>query len=128
MEIIISFISLGIAFFALGWNFYKDVIQKPRFKASFGVYIPVAIPIFNIDKPFAVVIPNTQWSKLPQKIAVGEEAQIVTDYFEECFLAYDFCKAGLIDSYGRYHWVSAESIVEAKKRHKEDFSDGATSS
>lgn len=52
MEIIVSFVSLGIALFALGWNIYKDIIQKPRFKVSFGIYTPVSIPAYNIDKQF----------------------------------------------------------------------------
>lgn len=150
METILNITSLGIALFALGWNVYKDIIQKPRIKISFGVYDTVSVPnielqktmilfngvnlgpsdivIKNImlkykkrEKPYAIVLPNMEWKKLPQKVSVGDEIQVVTDYFIDCFLATDFFKAGLIDSYGRYHWVSPKNVQEAKERYKIDL-------
>jgi len=38
LAIVISAVSASIAFFALGWNIYRDVIAKPRLKAYVGVY------------------------------------------------------------------------------------------
>ena len=149
MDLIISFVSLGFALFALGWNIYKDIIQKPRFKVFFGIYDTATMPDINLNetiimftgvnigtgdivvkniilkykrkKPFAIVLPNMKWKKVPQRISVGDEANIITDYFKDCFLSTDFYKAGLIDSFGRKHWVSRKQIEEAKDRYQIDF-------
>ncbi len=149
MEILISFISLGIALFALGWNVYKDVIQKPRFKVSFGVYNTSPVPITSSvpiiifsgvnfgpgdvviktivlkykrkEKPFGIIVPKTEWNKVPQRVSVGDEVNILTEYDDQCFLSTDFIKAGLIDLYGRYHWVSKRDIAKARKQYHIDF-------
>jgi len=144
MELIISILSLSLAFFALGWNFYRDVIQKPKLRVTFGVYSIATIKDINIIKEvigfnvvnfgpgdiminnivlkykkikveYSIVIPDLEWTKMPQKVLVGEKIQIVTKYFDKCFLNTKFLKAGVIDAFGRMHWASKKDNKYAKE-------------
>ena len=71
-----------------------------------------------------VIIPNFKHPicfKLPHKLEMAEQAQLVFPYEEGCFLKDEFTHIGISDSFGRIHWAPKKDIEEAKEQYRKDF-------
>jgi hypothetical protein len=79
--------------------------------------------VFNVISD----LDNPMNTRLPALLDVGEELTVVFPYDERCFLSEPVTHVGLIDSFGRSHWVPRKHVREAVKQFKRDFMpDGLT--
>ncbi len=53
VALFVSFFSLTVSALSLGWNIYRDAVQKPRLKLSFGVG---TIHHSSLDKPLRKIM------------------------------------------------------------------------
>jgi len=92
----------------------KGVTLEPtrrQIKAVGGAIYP-AFPEF--DTRFA--------SPLPATLKPGEEARIMIGYNRNCFLRERHKKLGVVDGFGRPHWLPTKQLRRAEARYKKDFS------
>lgn len=64
---------------------------------------------------------NPYCSKLPKKLEVGEKIDLFFTKEKDSFLAVDPTHVGIIDSFGKQHWSTSESLKQAKKEFFKNF-------
>lgn len=78
--------------------------------------------------PYGFIVPdhaNPYCSKLPTRLAVGDEVSVVFPYDRECFLVKPPNRIGITDSFGRTHWASKKGLKLANRQYRKDFGDSA---
>jgi len=64
---------------------------------------------------------TASWDSLPIKLDVGQQGRFVVPYDAECFLKEKHSRAGVMDSFERYHWARRKRLRRAEKQYEKDF-------
>lgn len=76
-------------------------------------------PIHNLEHPEIGIGPFA--GGLPKVIETGEKFALHFPYEPHGWLDPSLVKIGVLDSYGRYHWVGRGDLNRLRERHKTDF-------
>lgn len=60
-------------------------------------------------------------STLPARLEVGEESTILLPYNKDSFLAGEWNRVGVDDTFGRIHWANDRGLREAREQWRKDF-------
>jgi len=150
---ILSLTALVLSATAILWNIYRDVLLKPRVKASGGVramFTPLA------DQPMMVVLikainfgpgdvvctaialkNSPLWRRVthrtkmwtivqttpptPHRLEVGDSVDFIIPYNAKSFLGEEFTHVGVLDSFGRHHWIPRRDARRARAQYQRDF-------
>jgi hypothetical protein len=88
------------------------------------VRIHSLIRSFFREFPYGFVQPdfaNPFCSKLPSRLAIGDQVKVIFPYSRECFLEATPILIGITDSFGRVHWASRRELKRACRQHHKDF-------
>ena len=55
------------------------------------------------------------------RLEIGDQANFVFPYDQQCFLKDDFLQIGVADGFGRIHWTSRSDFRKVRKRYQKDF-------
>lgn len=58
---------------------------------------------------------------LPCKKGVGDSVRVAFPHVKDSFLGQRFIKIGFLDSFGKYHWATRKSLIQARVQFKKDF-------
>ena len=76
------------------------------------------------QEAFAEVIydyKNPLSGKLPHKLEVGEQLNLLFPYDKDCLLREGWSHIGIMDNFSKLHWAPCDEVAKANERWKKDF-------
>ncbi len=73
---------------------------------------------------FAIILPdyeNPASGNLPYELGVGERIFLPFLYDSECFLKMNMSHIGILDTFGRTHWMKTSQVKKMNVRWREEF-------
>jgi len=122
LPIILSILSIIVAFFTLGWTIYRDIFIKPRTKVTAMIsYIHTE----KIDGAGFLQIVNDYRNPfnptMPTEILQDMKTTQFLPFEHDCVIKENIKRLGYIDSIGRYHWIRNKDIRTVKKEYNKRF-------
>jgi hypothetical protein len=76
------------------------------------------------QEEFAEVIydyTNPLSGKLPQKLGVGEQLNLLFPYDKDCLLQNGWSHVGIMEYFGKVHWARCDEVTKANEKWRMDF-------
>lgn len=144
LETINSTIALVLAIFTLGWNIFRDVVNRNRVRVT-GLIGPLVGPGDKTIGQYYIVITavncgpasntlsglslqkskfgkkpenafvledwkNPRSARFPHTFGVGDQAQYIFSFNQDCFLKMKPTKIGIWDVFGKTHWMKRRLV------------------
>jgi hypothetical protein len=145
----LSVIAVGVSSFSLGWNVYRDVILKPRFRVRLriaehprkpvpwwirnpnGTWVPyLELSVVNLGPGLMVVgaaviktggtVERVLAENLETRLEKGERIGIMLPNSDECVLDKKPSRIGIRDTFGRVRWVPRKDLKKVQREYGEE--------
>jgi hypothetical protein len=145
LTIAVSMLAFAVSLFSLGWNVYRDVVLKPRFRVRFAIYHwwrdegthrarppEYHLTVVNHGPGTATVeatvvktrLAKLVWSwnsndvhKVPQELKPGQLTIITVSPTESLIEDTKPLRIGVQDAFGRVHWAPRKDLEKAKREY-----------
>lgn len=139
LTIAVSMLAFAVSLFSLGWNVYRDVIFKPRFRIRFAIArgssdsrMIFDLTVVNLGPGTAVVeamavktqLATLIWSDahhvvgVPKELKAGQRT-VLAVHPRESLLEHQTkaLRIGVQDAFGRIHWAPRKVLKNVQREY-----------